>query len=128
MAGQTVVVSVLADTRRFTRGMREMSSGGFISRITGGFRRIGSAVEKALLAGVAAATTLTGLLAGIALRGGLTRLLDIEDAQAKLRGLGHDADSVASIMSDATDAIEGTIIGLPEAATVAATAPRIRGT
>src|SRR5690554_5327994 len=54
--------------------------------------------------------------------GGLDRLLNIEDAQAKLRGLGHDADAVSRIMTDALAAVKGTAYGLDTAATVAATA------
>lgn len=54
--------------------------------------------------------------------GGLDRLLNIEDAQAKLKGLGHDAAAVATIMTSALDAVRGTAYGLDSAATVAASA------
>lgn len=50
------------------------------------------------------------------------RALNIEDAQAKLKGLGHDAGSVKSIMTDALSAVKGTAFGLDAAATAAASA------
>lgn len=71
------------------------------------------------------ATVLAGIgstIAGLVLKGGLNRALGIEDAQAKLRGLGHDADSVAQIMDNALAAVKGTAFGLDEAATIAASA------
>lgn len=52
--------------------------------------------------------------------GGITRALNIEDAQAKLRGLGHDAESVQTIMDNALKSVKGTSFGLGEAATTAA--------
>ncbi|WP_255513618.1 tape measure protein [Homoserinibacter sp. GY 40078] len=72
-----------------------------------------------------AATAVTGAaaaLAGLAIKGGLGRLLNIEDAQAKLKGLGHDAESVTEIMGSALGAVRGTAYGLDTAATVAASA------
>ncbi len=48
------------------------------------------------------------------------RALNIEDAQAKLKGLGHDAKSVEAIMGDALTSVKGTAFGLDAAATAAA--------
>ena len=53
---------------------------------------------------------------------GLKRLVDIDNAQAKLLGLGHSADDVKLIMDNALASVKGTAFGLGEAATVAATA------
>lgn len=53
---------------------------------------------------------------------GAIRALNIEDAQAKLKGLGHDAGSVQAIMTDALSAVKGTAFGLDSAATAAANA------
>lgn len=78
---------------------------------------------RAMDAAKAVATTTmaaTGVAMGVALTKGLGRLNAIDTAQAKLRGLGHDADSVSAIMKDATSAVRGTAYGLDEAATTAA--------
>lgn len=72
-----------------------------------------------------AAVAMAGLattVAAMSLRGGFARAMNIEDAQAKLRGLGHDADSVKTIMDNALASVEGTAFGLDAAATTAANA------
>lgn len=61
-------------------------------------------------------------VAGTALVKGFGRLQAIENAQATMRGLGHDAESVRQIMDNALDSVKGTAFGLGEAATVAASA------
>ncbi|MGE4428744.1 MAG: tape measure protein, partial [Solirubrobacteraceae bacterium] len=89
----------------------ESKGQGVLTRLGNGLVNFGKGV----------ALTLAGVLA-IAIKGGIDRQLKIEDAQAKLRGLGHDADSVKTIMTSALDAVKGTAYGLEEAATVAASA------
>jgi tape measure domain-containing protein len=69
-----------------------------------------------------AVATVGAALGGVAITKGLDRLLNIEDAQAKLRGLGHDATAVSGIMGSALDSVRGTAFGLGDAATVAANA------
>lgn len=64
----------------------------------------------------------TSALAGVALVKGFNRLTGIDDARAKLMGLGHDAESVEEIMVSALDAVRGTAFGMDEAATTAASA------
>lgn len=61
-------------------------------------------------------------IGGLALTGGISRALNIEDAQAKLKGLGNDTATVEAIMTDALNAVRGTAFGLDSAATVAASA------
>lgn len=71
------------------------------------------------------AIAIGGMVAGIAtlaLTGGISRALNIEDAQAKLKGLGHDTKSVEAIMKDALASVKGTAFGLDAAATTAAAA------
>lgn len=70
--------------------------------------------KPALVAGTA--------LAGITLAKGWNRLTGIDDARAKLQGLGHDAQSVETIMDSALASVKGTSFGLDEAATAAANA------
>ena len=61
-------------------------------------------------------------LAGITLGKGFSRLTGIDDARAKLQGLGHDAQSIEAIMDSALTSVQGTAFGLDEAATTAANA------
>src|SRR5690606_3478208 len=99
--------------------------------IASDFESAGSRARRALsgatkfmlgaIAGVAAAATAAaGAVAGISLTRGFSRLADIEDAEAKLRGLGHTGDGVRQIMDDAMEAVSGTIFGFNEMAGVAA--------
>lgn len=82
------------------------------------FSKIGSLAKGAALAAGAAALTLTG----IAVKGGFDRMLKIEDATAKLAGLGNSVETVDQIMASALASVKGTAYGLDTAATVAASA------
>lgn len=53
---------------------------------------------------------------------GLSRVTGIDSAQAKLRGLGHDAAGVAAVMDSALASVKGTAYGLDAAVTTAASA------
>jgi tape measure domain-containing protein len=53
---------------------------------------------------------------------GVRRLAQIEEARAKLLGLGHDAAAVDAIMENALASVLGTAYGLGDAATIAASA------
>jgi tape measure domain-containing protein len=78
---------------------------------------------KGLIKGGLVATGLAaGTLFAAALKKGFGRLSAIEDAEAKLTGLGHSAKSVDKIMVNALASVKGTAFGLDEAATLAATA------
>lgn len=101
-------------------------SGGFgstlISSLTGFGDRvtnvIGTWFKRGALIGSAAAAGLFGAT----LWAGFGRLTAIDDAEAKLRGLGHSAESVQVIMDSALTSVKGTAFGLGEAATIAASA------
>lgn len=95
-----------------------------LSNVTGGLKNIGGSltnvggkltkfVTKPAIGAVSALT-------GITLVKGFDRLTGIDDAKAKLMGLGHSADSVKSIMDSALKSVKGTSYGLDEAATTAA--------
>ncbi|MDK6474813.1 hypothetical protein QP168_10935, partial [Aerococcus urinae] len=60
---------------------------GLAKRAGGAFKTVGSL-------GLGAITAIGGGLAGLAGKGGFERALNIERAQAKLKGLGHDTNSV----------------------------------
>lgn len=79
-----------------------------------GLAKNGAKYAAVGLAGLAATIT------GLTISGGISRALNIEDAQAKLRGLGHDAGSVQAIMNNALASVKGTAFGLDAAATTAA--------
>jgi tape measure domain-containing protein len=70
-------------------------------------------------AGVGGGLTL-GAAFGTALFKGFGRLQAIEEAKAKLTGLGHSGEAVTQIMNDAMASVKGTSFGLGEAATVSA--------
>ena len=71
----------------------------------------------AIVAGVTAGAAL-----GTALTRGFGRLTAIENAQAKLRGLGHDTQTVETIMANSLEAVDGTFYSLDQAVTSAANA------
>ena len=88
------------------------------SRFTSGFGSVmkGLAVAGAAAVGVAAA----GI--GVAMNKGFERLQNIENARNLLQGIGHDADTVDTVMANALASVKGTAFGLGDAARVAATA------
>src|SRR5665647_167118 len=99
------------DDGQFNKGLDQAHSK--IGRVGGA---IGTAVKRgAVVAGAA----ITGLV-GTALVKGFGRLTAIENATAKLTGLGHSAAKVKVIMANALASVKGTAYGLDEAATIAA--------
>lgn len=90
----------------------------FQKKVDDSIVRAGNNVLKVggILAGVAATA------ATFALKGGISRALNIENAEAKLRGLGHAGETVDLIMSNALASVKGTAFGLDAAATTAANA------
>ena len=58
----------------------------------------------------------------VILKPGFDRAMNIEQAQFKLKGLGHDTETVDAIMKNALNSVRGTAYGLDDAATVAASA------
>ena len=59
-------------------------------------------------------------MGGAILTKGWNRLTAIDTAQAKLKGLGHDAENIEKIMDSANKSVSGTAFGLADATTVAA--------
>lgn len=83
---------------------------------TGWGAAFGGAVKGLGKAGVAGAVAAVGTT----LVKGFGRLSQIEEAEAKLAGLGHSAANVAAIMDDALAAVKGTAFGMGDAAAQAA--------
>lgn len=74
---------------------------------------VGRWVGKATLAGAAVAGAFT-------IKGGISRLMAIDDAEGKLKGLGYSTEDIAAVMDNALAAVKGTAFGLGDAATAAA--------
>lgn len=83
---------------------------------------VGGAIGKVAKVGALGIAGLGAAVVGLAAKGGISRALNIEDAQAKLKGLGHDTKTIDQIMGDALKSVKGTAFGLGDAATVAAAA------
>lgn len=81
---------------------------------------MGDFLGKSLKRTAVGAAAGIGTLIGTTLFKGFQRLSSIDDAQAKLRGLGNSAGDVKKAMVNALAAVKGTAFGLGDAATVAA--------
>lgn len=102
--------------------MRNLSKETGLDKLGATFKRAGGRMVNFFKTGVKWAGALTVALAGIALKGGFTRAMNIEDAEAKLKGLGHSTQEITSIMDDALASVKGTAFGLDEAASLAGSA------
>jgi len=123
---------IAGDAKGALKALRDVETGGGkLSRSLRSIGSIGAGVTQQLnRAGgkiVGAVSTLfkrvvqVGAVAiGASIAGGIGRLLNIEDAQAKLRGLGHDTRVIDQVMTDALASVKGTAYGLDAAATSAA--------
>lgn len=94
--------------------------------VSAGMSAIGKICSSAASAFKGISTAIVGVGAGatvmlgkLAVTGGFNRALSIEDARAKLKGLGHDAGSIDEIMNNALASVKGTAYGLGDAATTA---------
>lgn len=116
MAGNTAILSVrvVGDAKSGVAALdkTQRAAGGLET----GMGKVGN-VLKNVGFGVATAGAI-GL--GVALKKGFTRLTGIENAQAKMKGLGHDTKSVDTIMANALTSVKGTAFSLDAAATTAA--------
>ena len=83
---------------------------------------ISDTIKSGLSSLVSGIKSVANAIGDVILKPGFDRAMNIEQAQFKLKGLGHDAESVDSIMENALASVKGTAYGLDEAATVAASA------
>lgn len=84
--------------------------------------RFSGAVTGVAVKGLKTGGVAAGAFFGLSIAKGIGRLNAIEQAEAKLRGLGHSAVTVEQVMTNALASVKGTAFGLGEAGTVAATA------
>ncbi|MCL1922779.1 MAG: tape measure protein [Propionibacteriaceae bacterium] len=84
-------------------------------------KQSGSMFTKAFKVMAAGAAALgVGKLIGKTISMGMTRAMSIENAEKKLKGLGHSAADVEKIMASAMASVKGTAYGYGDAASVAA--------
>lgn len=124
MANYTLSVKATGDTSSFQKAFQtaQKAIDSFEAKFSGFGKKIGSIGDSLTNKITKPAATATSALAGITLVKGFDRLVGIDSAKAKLRALGHDAESVETIMNSALESVKGTAFGLDEAATVAANA------
>ncbi|NKV46360.1 hypothetical protein GS926_14795 [Rhodococcus hoagii] len=82
--------------------------------------KLATGLGKTLKAGVVGAGAAAAGVLATSITKGLGRLNAIEQAQAKLSGLGHSTQSVGKIMDNAMASVKGTAYGLGDAAGIAA--------
>ncbi|ASX98692.1 tape measure protein [Arthrobacter phage Colucci] len=115
---------IIANAERIGSGIGSALAGAVNTSVTVG-DKIGTALSSGMeTAGktMAIGGAIVGGVVAKAISGGINRQLNIEDARAKLSGLGTDAATVNSIMDSALAAVQGTAFGLDSAATAAASA------
>lgn len=83
-------------------------------------QRIGRGLRTGLSSILQGVGQHAGKLFGESLTGGWERLKSIDQAGAKLRGLGFDTEASAAIMDNALASVKGTAFGMGEAAVTAA--------
>lgn len=84
--------------------------------------KLASGIGKTLKVGATSVGVAAGGAIGVGLTKGMGRLTAIENAQAKLTGLGNSSRDVSMIMDNALASVKGTSYGLESAATTAAMA------
>lgn len=113
-------ISIVPNVKGLSKGI-EKELGGIGERAGRSKNGMGGKLFSGLKMGaVGAGVAIGGILSGSLVKG-FNRLRDVENAEAKLKGLGHSAESVTSIMDNALKAVKGTAFGLDEAAGLAGT-------
>lgn len=96
-------------------GSATKSEKSWISKVGGGFAKVAKV-------GVGAVVGVGAAVSALALKGGISRALSVEDARSSLAGLGNDTTKIDAIMTNALASVKGTAFGLGDAAGVAASA------
>lgn len=131
MADYTLSARLTADAKNFVDGFdkAEGKIGDLEKKaqsVSGGFKDLGGKLSS-LGGSLTKKVTLPALgvvsaLAGIAVFKGFQRLVGIDTAKAKLKGLGHSAEEITGIMDSAMASVKGTSYGFADATTIAASA------
>jgi tape measure domain-containing protein len=112
----TAEITAAGDEAGTRGGSRLMSSLG------AGLKGAAGVASKVVVGAGAVIATGLAATAGAALKGGLSRALNIQDARAQLVGLKYDTQTVDQVMTNALASVKGTAFGLDQAATLAGTA------
>ena len=120
-------VTILPDMSGVSRGIGSgLSSSAVMGEADSAGKSIGSRLMGGVTTALKGATVAVGALGiavgGLAIKGGISRQLQIEDAESKLFSLGHTTEGVKTIMDDAMKSVKGTAYSMGDAATMAATA------
>ena len=119
MAGRTIgqaIIEIVADAGKFDEALARQSQS-----IGQGFgEKLNASIGGALVTGAKVTGAAVASLLGVALWKGFERLTAIDNARAKLSGLGHDAGTVEQIMNSALKSVKGTAFGMGEAASLSA--------
>src|SRR5690625_2160716 len=95
----------------------EKTGKGLFTSITKSLSGIGNKMTKAItLPAMGAATAVGGLVSAL----GFKRLVGMDVAQAKLRGMGYEGKQLDTIMQSARNAVQGTTFATADGAYVAA--------
>lgn len=82
--------------------------------------KLSTGLKRTALVGAAAVGGAIVATLGVALTKGFQRLQGIDNATAKMKGLGFTAEETQGLMDNALESVRGTAFGLEDAATVAA--------
>lgn len=127
-----LVAKISLDDKEYEKKIKSIEKNGrrlekVFTQIGNGTGKVGKAVAEVgeASASLAKKVTLTGaaigaVITGLTLHGGFARAMAIEEAQSKLKGLGHSTESVKQIMDNALASVKGTAFGLGDAASLAA--------
>jgi tape measure domain-containing protein len=103
----------------FASGAGSVGVGGIMSRwrsdLTGQSNKLGYLAGKALSSGLTAAVGVGVAGAGLALTKGFDRLVVLDTARYKLKGLGKSTQEIADIVQTVTDSVTGTPFALDAA-------------
>lgn len=107
--------------RAFNAGASSELTGGHLSNVGA---QAGQRVKGGFLSAVGKATALAAPFVGIGaiVSKGWTRMVAIDNAQARMRQLGIEGERLDAVMKTITDSVKGTAFGLGDAASVASQA------
>ncbi|EOM77900.1 hypothetical protein DW322_08860 [Rhodococcus rhodnii] len=118
-------LSIVADTSKLPGQVQKALDGGQAQADKAGQgmgSKLATGLGKTLKVGVVGAGAAAAGVLATSITKGLGRLNAIEQAEAKLSGLGNSTQNVGKIMDNALTSVRGTAFGLGDAATVAASA------
>lgn len=108
MAGQTITVSVLADTKRFSSAMRNLARKTGLARLGSMFRSAGRVMMRFFTRGIRYAGLFAAAIGAMAVKGGIDRALNLDAAQHQLKQFGMSTDKAKKSIEKISKLSEGT--------------------